>query len=130
LKFKNETLKFLLEGGHLSISDRKALGIWPHEALNFDDLVTFLVPIVEEQGFFPKAWEEHQEGEIVSENIVIEKDQSGKFVIRSRRHHPTKPTILAEESENWFQNPKDVCAFYLKWGLSLPGDLDGWKVEE
>jgi hypothetical protein len=112
------------------MSEREALGIWPHPPLGFDELVTFLAPIVEEQGFFPIVWEEHKDGEIVSEDIVIEKNQSDEFVVRSRRHHPTNPTILAEESENRFQNPKDACAFYLRWALYLPGDLDGWKVEE
>lgn len=112
------------------MSERKALGIWPHPPLKIDELVTFLAPVVEEQGFFPKVWEEHQGGELISEYLVIEKNQSDEFVVRSRRHHPTNPTILAEESEKRFKNPKEACSFYLKWAFNLPGDLDGWKVEE
>jgi hypothetical protein len=130
LPIDDETLRLLLAGGHLSIPDREARGIWPHPPLKFDDLVAFLVPIVEEQGYFPRAWEEHVEGEVVSEDIVIQKEGEGTYIVKSRRHHPIIPTVLAEESATQFDNPQEACAYYLRWRLMLPGDLDGWIVQK
>lgn len=128
MSIDNKTLELLLSGGHLSISDRQKLGIWPHPPILFIDLVTLLVQILEKQCYFPRQWEKYAEGDVIYEGLIIQKEGENKYVIRGRWHHPTNPMILAGESEIKFDDPKDACDYYLRHDLFLPGNLDGWVV--
>jgi len=130
MNIDDETLLLLLSGGHISISDRKELGIWPHPPILFNDLVSLLVRILEKQDYFPRQWEKYAEGDVIYEGLIILKEGENTYKIRCRRHHPTNPMILAEESEINFDDPKDACDYYLRHDLFLPGNLDGWVVIE
>ena len=98
MNIDDEILLLLLSGGHISISDSKELGIWPHPPILFNDLVSFLVRILEKQHYFPRQWEEYTEGDVIYEGLVLSKEGENTYKIRCRRHNPTNPKILAEES--------------------------------
>jgi hypothetical protein len=129
LKVDNETLLFLLKGGHLSMPDRIARGLWPHVPLSFDAVANYLA-IVLEQGdaWFPYRWEPHRPGEPVQEGGTIQRQQVNRYVYRTSAHHPLSPTTLSHTGETVFTNARGAALHYLKWDLHLPGDLDGWKV--
>jgi hypothetical protein len=48
LKVDNETLLFLLKGGHLNMPDRIARGLWPHAPLSFDTVANYLAIVLEQ----------------------------------------------------------------------------------
>ncbi len=123
-----ETLAFLLRGGHLSLPERTERGLWPHPPLRLAVLEQALAKIIEAGRWFPRPWEPAAPGQPVWEGGVIEHAGPGKYIYRTQRHHPLDPTLLAEQTEKTFRSARKAAAFYLKWDLHLPGDLDGWQV--
>jgi hypothetical protein len=122
------TLTSLLRGEHLNMPDRIERGVWPHPPINFSDLVTHLVAVLQSEKWFPREWKPAEPGKPVWEGGVIERQSSSRYVYRAQRHHPTQPNILAEKTEKVFSSPEDAARHYLKWDLNLPGNLDGWTV--
>jgi hypothetical protein len=125
----DETLLFLLKGGHLSMPDRIARGVWPHSPLAFDVIANYLAGVLErdEEGF-PYQWEPPRSGQIVREGGTIERQGSCRYVYRNIAAHPVSPTTPSRFVETAFSNSRDAAVHYLKWDLGLPGDLDGWTV--
>lgn len=124
-----ETLLFLLKGGHLSMPDRIARGVWPHAPLTLDYIADYLAIVLEQgEAWFPYRWDPHHPGEFVREGGTIERQQVNRYVYRTSAHHPTSPTTVSRTAETVFSNARDAAIHYLKWDLNLPGDLDGWKV--
>ena len=123
-----ETLTFLLGAGRLSMSDRIERGLWPHPPLKLSELVRHLSGVIESEKWFPRPWEPAVPGQPVWEGGVIERVSPTRYIYRNQRHHPTNPSVLAEQTEKGFTSSKKAAAHYLKWDLHLPGDLDGWQV--
>jgi hypothetical protein len=123
----SETLTLLLRGQHINMPDRLARGLWPHPPLRFCDLEQHLAEILRRGTSFPRLWHAHEEGQVVVEGGVIEKDSDG-YIYRSQRATPLNPFALAETNERRFASAEEAAAHYLQWDLRLPGELDGWKV--
>jgi hypothetical protein len=116
-----ETLTLLLSGGHVDA------GV-PGATLRMRDLAKHIARLVKQQGFFPRPWVEHREGEPVDERGVIER-RGLFYVYRSQRHYAWDNRTVAERGARWFLSPVRAAMHYLRWDLNLPGNLDGWKVE-
>jgi hypothetical protein len=123
-----EILTHLLKGGHLSVEERKKLGLWPNETLRFDDIVGHLARILENEEWFPRKLLEHKVGDPVKEGIFIQRQAKNKFACYAQRSSIQDVNIVAERTETVFSSAKDAAAFYLKWELRLPGRLDSWPV--
>ena len=129
LTMNDETLLFLLKGGHLSMADRLTRGVWPHPPLPFGAVASFLAKALEQgERWFPYEWEPHRPGQVVREGGTIERQGDHRYVYRSASAHPVSPTTLNRFIETEFSSPLDAAVHYMKWDLHLPGDLDGWKV--
>jgi hypothetical protein len=122
------TLTCLLRGEHLDMPSRIERGLWPHPPLKLSELVSHLVGVLQSERWFPREWKPAQPGEPIWEGGVIERQSSSRYVYRAQTHHPTRPDILAGQTEMVFSSPEDAARHYLKWDLSLPGKLDGWSV--
>jgi len=125
----DETLTFVLRGGHVSMPDRIARGLWPHPSLRFHQLARVVARLVKQQGAFPRAWQPHLPGHAVVEGGVIERRGPLAYVYRAQRHQATDPYRLAEVTQRRFLSALAAARHYLRWDLHLPGDLDGWRVE-
>jgi hypothetical protein len=123
-----ETLTFLLRGGRLSMSERIERGLWPHPPLKLGELVRHLARVIESERWFPRPWQPAVPGKPVWEGGVIERVSPTKYIYRNQHHHPIQPTLLAGQTEKVFRSSKKAAAYYLKWDLNLPGDIDGWQV--
>jgi len=123
-----ETLTFLLRGGRISPSERVERGLWPHPPLKLAEVVSVLSRVLESETWFPRPWEPAIPGQPVWEGGVIERASPTRYIYRNQHHHPLNPTVLARQIEKVFHSSKKAAAYYLKWDLNLPGDLDGWKV--
>ena len=124
----SETLTSLLRGGHLNVPERINRGLWPHPPLKLSEVVAHLAKVLESERWFPREWKPAIPGEAVWEGGVIERQSPSRYVYRTQRHQAANPAVLAEQMERVFSSSADAARFYLKWDLSLPGDLDGWKV--
>jgi hypothetical protein len=125
----DETLLFLLKGGHLSMPDRIARGAWPHAPLSFEAVADYLATVLEQnERWLPCRRQPHQVGQAVREGGTIERQANHRYVYRSNAAHPTSPTILNRSVETVFQTAREAAVYYLHWDLHLPGDLDGWQV--
>lgn len=124
-----KTLKFLLRGGHLSMSARIEKGLWPHPPLKYSDVLDCLIRTIETETWFPYEWKPVA-GELIYEGGIIERISSSEYIYSICRHSPINPRLLAEQTKKVFTYPKEVAEYYLKWDLHLPGDLDGWQVIE
>ena len=69
-------------------------------------------------------------GEAVYEGVLVERQRHGRYVCHCERANPLVRSQVAERTEMAFSSAEDAARFYLRWGLHLPGDLDGWKVVE
>src|SRR5262249_8184106 len=94
----------------------------------FRNLFLISLPCCNRKRWFPREWKPAELGESVCEGGVIERQSSSRYVYRAQRHHPTRPDILAEQTETVFSSAEDAARHYLKWDLNLPGKLDGWVV--
>jgi hypothetical protein len=125
----DDTLTFLLRGGHIGLADRVARGLWPHPPLRFRELARHVARVVRREGSFPRPWRPHEPGQPVDEHGVVERRGPFRYVYRAQRHHATDPRLLAEVTERTFLSAVAAARHYLRWDLHLPGDLDGWVVE-
>jgi hypothetical protein len=136
-----DILTALLRGEHIDVERREALGLRPEETLRYREVVAHLAGLISRSEWFPRPWEEHVPGRSVDENIVIQNlrvrgDAAGRrrwpgsprYICHARRHAATDPTALVEESHWRFWRARRAAAYYLRFQLGLPGDLDGWKV--
>ena len=124
----SETLTSLLRGGHISMPDRVNRGLWPHPPMKLSDLLNHLATILRRKRWFPREWHPHLAGQPVYEGGVIERKAPAIYFYRAARAWPSNPFVTAEVTEKIFSDAEQVAAFYLKWDLHLPGNLDGWKV--
>jgi hypothetical protein len=124
----DDTVTLLLSGGHISLAERTARGLWPHPPLRLRALARVVARRVREEGSFPHPWRPHEAGQPVEERGVIERRGALRYVYRTQRHAATDPTLLAETAERLFFSAAAAARHYLRWDLRLPGDLDGWKV--
>ena len=124
-----ETLNFLLAGGRISMEDRIAKGLWPHPPLSMRMLAAHIARRVRRDGYVPRPWQDHVQGESVLEGGVLEQRGRFHYVYRAQRAHPADPRTLAEVGEQRFFSAVSAAMHYLKWDLHLPGSLDGWKVQ-
>lgn len=125
---KRENLDKLLRGGHINMEDRISTGDWPHSPLKIDDLLLYVVEALNNDGFFPTPWVPTPNGQSIRETGVITKESLNTYVFNAQRAQPIEPTVLAEETHRKFHTAQEAAAYYLRWELGLPGDLDGWKV--
>jgi hypothetical protein len=123
-----ESLTHLLSGGHYSVPERVARGIWPHPPLLFEDLVEHLAQVIQTRRWFPHEHKPHVPSEIVGEAGCIERVASDHFVYHAQRGYAHDPWTVAESVHTSFASAHAVARHYLKWELCLPGDLDSWKV--
>jgi hypothetical protein len=124
----NESLTYLLRGGHYNVPERIARGIWPHPPLQFETLVEHLAQLIRKERWFPYERKPHKAGEAMDEFGIIERIAPNRFVYHAQRHSAHNPCTMAESSENVFATAEEVARHYLKWSLHLPGDLDSWTV--
>lgn len=125
MKMQPDMLTYLLKGGHLNVEERKTLGLWPAEALKYNDILEHLTNVLEIVDCFPEISQENCK---VREGIYIHRKASGKFVCYSQRSSVYDSNVIAEKTETDFLTAKEAASFYLKWELHLPGRLDGWPV--
>ncbi len=125
-----ESIDYLLRGGHYNVPDRIARGIWPHSPLKMDDLIAHIVSALNRDRWFPREWVPRADGEMIDDVIVIERQTPARFVVRSRRASVYDLRKIGEQSEKIFSTGSEAARHYLKWELNLPGDLDSWKVIE
>ncbi len=118
----NDTLTFLLKGGHINVPDRISKGIWPHPPLKYKDVSSHLVSLIKESEWFPCDLTDGREG-------VVIQNKNGTYICHTLQYSAWGPPIVSEKKQNIFKKPKEAAGFYLKWDLHLPGDLDSWKVE-
>ncbi len=125
----DDTLTFLLRGGHLGLAERVARGLWPHPSLEFRTLARHLARVARREGSFPGPWQPHERGQPVREGGVIERRGPLRYLYRAQRHFATDPYSVAEVYQRRFLSAVAAARYYLRWDLHLPGDLDGWRVE-
>jgi hypothetical protein len=118
-----ESLIILLRGGHLSMEDRIARGIWPHPPVKMSALVATIAEVLEREKWFPRRWEPAAPGKPVHEGGTIQRIGPRRFIYRAQRHHAVVPTVLAESVETVFSTAKGAVRHYLRWDLNLPGKL-------
>jgi len=128
MKIPPDVLTFLLKGGHLNVEDRKKLGLWPTEALKFNDILEHLTTVLENVGWFPYVSQENNNNYPVREGIVIQHKAPDKYVCYAQRFSVYDINIIAEKTEVEFSTAKEAASYYLKWELNLPGKLDSWPV--
>ena len=125
----SETLTEILSGRHLNMEERAARGIWPHAPLCYDEVLAHLTKVISERQWFPTSWPGTQQPPWVEDFVIIERKNADEFLVHFQNAGPTAQTI-AEQGIKRFRRPDEAAAFYLKWALNLPGDLDGWTVVE
>ena len=123
----SQTLTRLLKGEHLSMPERLALGLWPHPPISYDEVFDHLVKLLQESQWFPRPYHPHRPGEPVDEYPTIERVSEDQFVYRAKRGQPWNSSEIAASLERP-TTAHEAAELYLRWGLNLPGDLDGWKV--
>ncbi len=124
----SETIIYLLKGGHISMQERKEMGIWPHPPLFFGDLIDEIVKYLEAHKWFPREWVEQKNGEIIDDVKGIEKTEDRRFIYRSRTPDPYDMTKIAAKTETIFDFATEAADYYLRNALHLPGRLDKWQV--
>lgn len=123
-----EILTRLLKGQHFNVEQRKELGLWPSEILNYVDILKHLTTIIELHEWFPFELERDDSNETIYEGILIHHENDNSYRCHAQRTLATDPNIKAEESEIVFKTAEEAAEYYLKWALNLPGRLDGWPV--
>lgn len=117
----NDTLTYLLKGGHINVPDRIAKGIWPHPPLKYKSVLKHLANLIEDNEWFPCDLSVGKEG-VVIQNI------GKKFICHTLNYSALGAPVVSEKKQQEFKTSKKAADFYLKWDLHLPGDLDSWKV--
>lgn len=117
----NETLTFLLKGGHINVPDRISKGIWPHPPLKYKKVRSHLASLIENTEWFPCDLTAGKEG-------VVIQNKDGKYICHTLHYSAWGAPIVSEKKQQEVKTSKEAADFYLKWDLYLPGDLDSWKV--
>ncbi|MCP4374239.1 MAG: hypothetical protein GY797_39975 [Deltaproteobacteria bacterium] len=117
----DETLTYLLKGGHINVPDRISKGIWPHPPLKYKEVLSHLVRIIQEAEWFPCDLSSGKEG-------VVIQNKKGKYICHSLQYSAFGAPIVSEQKQHKFKTATEAADFFLKWDLFLPGDLDSWKV--
>jgi hypothetical protein len=125
-----QTLLFLLKGGHMDMQVRIKKGLWPHKPLKINECVEVISEYLQSNKCFPVSWVEKKNGMLIGDLLVIEKISEKEFVCHYRYSHPTDLLKISEEGKKRFKTAQAAIKYYLRHELYLPGDLDGWKVEE
>ena len=123
-----ESLLYLLSGGHYNMEQRLERGIWPHPPIPIQECIEVIQRWLDRNRFFPHPYEPPQPGKLVGDVCVLEKVAKKKYVLHSHSASGFSPYILSEQGKKEFKRADKAILEYLKWGLFLPGDLDGWKV--
>jgi len=116
-----ETLTYLLSGGHLSVPEREARGLWPHPPIPFADLVEHIVKEVELKKVFPGPWKnERGPG-------IVERKSAFQFVWLA---YVEIGVARDELKRSVFRSAEAAARAYLHWNFNLPkgGSLDGWRI--
>jgi len=117
----DETLTYLLKGGHLNMEERTSRGAWPHPPLRYEDVRAHLIKIIEQEEWFPCDLSSNREG-------VVIQNTGNKYICHSLCHSALGPQFGIRKSQRSFRSAKKAADFYLKSDLHLPGDMDSWKV--
>jgi hypothetical protein len=118
------TLTDLLAGKHLNMDERVARGAWPHPPLRYRDLVSHLVDLIRREHWFPAPLP--TTAGTAPDYVIIEHRGFANYLVHSQSSNAWGG--VAGRGCRRFFRPQAAARFYLKWGLHLPGDLDGWKV--
>ncbi|MFA5337890.1 MAG: hypothetical protein WC330_06125 [Candidatus Omnitrophota bacterium] len=105
-------------------------GLWPHKPLKINECVEVISEYLQSNKCFPVSWVEKKNGMLIGDLLVIEKISEKEFVCHYRYSHPTDLLKISEEGKKRFKTAQAAIKYYLRHELYLPGDLDGWKVEE
>lgn len=128
MRMPPEILTRLLKGEHFNVEQRKELGLWPSETLNYADVLKHLSSILVRQEWFPFGLERNDSNETIYEGIIIHRESDDCYRCYAKHALATDPTIKSEESEVIYKTPMEAAEYYLRWALNLPGSLDGWPV--
>jgi hypothetical protein len=123
----SETLTEILSGRHLNLEERAERGVWPHASLQYDDVLSHLTKVITERQWFPRSLPTTERPPWVADFVIIERRKADEFLVHFQSAGPSAQTV-AEQGIHRFSRPEEAAAFYLKWALNLPGDLDGWTV--
>lgn len=126
----NETLLFLLKGGHMDMPTRIEKRLWPHPPLRIKQCVSVIMSALNNTSCFPSCWVERKNGELIDDFSCIEKTTDNKFIYHYREASPYNLKLISVNEQKKFNTAEEAIKYYLHHELHLPGDLDGWKVEE
>jgi len=118
-----QTLTFLLAGGHLNMEERRERGAWPHPPIPYSDVRAHLVRVIASREWFPCDLSEGREGVVIQNTVKA-------YICHTLQYSAWGVPIVSEKQKHVFQSPENAADFYLKWDMHLPGDRDGWKVVE
>jgi hypothetical protein len=122
-------LTALLGGHHFSMPDRIERGMWPHPPLRIGHLIKHLAALLSSRAWFPKAFRRAVPGEMVPDVAVVECRGPSEYIVHLQSSEASGLTVAGYRATA-FHSPSSAAEFYLRTGLRLPGDLDGWKVAE
>ena len=121
------TLLEILSGRHFNMHERVERGIWPHPPIAFAHVVHVLARVIQEQEWFPRAYQPGLRGQWVPDVTAIENCGAGCFRVHYQRAGALGNTIAAQGARE-FSSAAEAVVFFLKAEFHLPGDLDGWQV--
>src|SRR5947208_14042034 len=107
----------LLPGGHLDGPERIKRGLWSPPPIELSAVVGHLAKALQSEKWIPREWKPVVLGNLVWEGGVIERQYPSPYVYRSRRSQPTKPDMLAEQTEKVFSSAEEAAHYYLNWNL-------------
>lgn len=102
------------------MEERIEKGLWPHSPLKYAQVLEHLTAVVQNQEWFPHDIST-QIGGIIIQNIKNE------FICHCLAYDAWGRR--KRDKHYKFRDAQDAADFYLKKELHLPGDLDGWTVE-
>lgn len=126
----NDTLLFLLKGGHMDMPTRIAKKLWPHPPLLLSECIDVLLDFLKSNKYFPVSWVEKKNGELIGDLMIVEKVDENNFLCKYRYSDPVNLLKISSIGEKAFKSGYEAAKYYLQHELYLPGDLDGWKVVE
>ncbi len=107
----DDSLRYLLAGGHYDMEQRRRRGIWPHPHLQLDDCVRCLVGVFERERWFPFEPKARSQDDAVYEGVLVERQEHGRHVCHFQRAHPLAPSQIAEQGHQCFDNAEDAARF-------------------
>lgn len=119
----------LLGGHHFSMPERIARGMWPHSPLKLESLVAHLAAVLSSRRWFPEPFAPPRSGEPVADIAVVECRGPSEYIVHLQASGPSGLTVAGYVART-FDSAATAAEHYLRVGLRLPGNLDGWKVVE